>query len=111
MTKAARQSLLARYGAVELKSIPQLGLEVVGIAPGKAVTGTFIVTAVGGPVNHFTISSANATVTVSPSSGSLGSAGAWVTVTVTARSTVALRTSLTVNPGKLIVTVLLSIKG
>jgi hypothetical protein len=80
-------------------------------AAGKAVTGTFIVTAVGGPVNHFTISSANAKVTVSPSSGSLGSAGAWVTVTVTARSTVALRTSLTVDPGKLIVTVLLSIKG
>ncbi len=50
-------------------------------------------------------------MTVSPSSGSLDSAGAWVTVTVTARSKVALRTSLTVNPGKLIVTVVLSIKA
>ena len=80
-------------------------------AAGKTVSGTFIVTAVGGPVNDFTISSANANVTVSPSSGSLGSAGAWVTVTVTAHSKVALRTSLTVDPGKLIVTVLLSIKA
>ena len=79
-------------------------------AAGKAVSGTFIVTAVGGPV-HFTITSANAKVTVSPPSGSLGSAGAWVTVTVTARSTVALRTHLTVDPGNLIVTVLLSIKA
>ena len=80
-------------------------------AAGKAVSGTFTVTAVGGPVGKFTISSANANVTVSPSSGSLVSAGAWVTVTVTAHSKVALRTSLTVDPGKLIVTVVLSIKA
>jgi len=79
-------------------------------AAGKAVSGTFIVSAVGGPVN-FTITSASAKVTVSPPSGSLGSAGAWATVTVTARSTVALRTHLTVDPGNLIVTVLLSIKA
>jgi hypothetical protein len=77
---------------------------------GKAVSGTFIVTAAGGPVN-FTISGASAKVAVSPWSGSLGAAGARDTVTVTVRSTIALRTRLTVEPGNLIVTVVLSIKA
>ena len=76
----------------------------------KAVSGTFLVTAVGGPVD-FSISSASAKVTVSPKSGSLGSAGSRETVTVTAKSRVALRTTLTVNPGNLAVTVVLSIKA
>jgi hypothetical protein len=77
---------------------------------GKAASGTFIVTAVGGPVN-FSISSASAKVTVSPASGSLGSAGSRVTVMVTVKSLVAVHSSLTVNPGHIVVTVLLSIKA
>ena len=78
----AARLLLASAGPGTLQVTPsKLTLSA---AAGKAVSGTFIVTAVGGPVNSFTISSANANVTVSPSSGSLGSAGAWVAVTVTA---------------------------
>jgi Sigma-70 region 2 len=77
---------------------------------GKAASGTFLLTAVGGPVN-FVITSSNAKVTVSPASGSLGSAGSWVTVTVTVNSLVAVDASLTVQPGKLIVTVEFTIKA
>ena len=76
----------------------------------QAVSGTFLITAVGGPAD-FSISSASAKVTASPKSGSLGSAGSWETVTVTAKSLVALRTTLTVSPGHLVVTVVLSIKA
>jgi hypothetical protein len=77
---------------------------------GKPASGMFLVKAVGGPV-HFVITSHNAKVTVSPSSGSLGAAGSWITVTVTVRSDVALSARLTVNPGNLVVTVLFSIKA
>jgi len=77
---------------------------------GKPASGTFILTAVGGPV-RFTITSPNAKVTVSPTSGSLGSAGSWVTVTVTVRSLVAVNAHLVVNPGNLIITVVFSIKA
>ena len=78
-------------------------------AAGKAVSGTLIVTAVGGPVN-FTISSGSAKVVVSPSSGSLGAAGTWQTITVTARSLIAVSTHLVVKPGNIAVTVVLTIK-
>jgi hypothetical protein len=77
---------------------------------GKAASGTFLLTAVGGPVN-FVITSSNAKVTVSPASGSLSSAGSWVTVTVTVNSLVAVDASLTVQPGKLTVTVEFTIKA
>jgi hypothetical protein len=76
----------------------------------QAVSGTFLITAVGGPAD-FSISSASAKVTASPKSGSLGAAGSWETVTVTAKSLVALRTTLTVSPGHLVITVVLSIKA
>ena len=79
-------------------------------AKGKPASGTFILTAVGGPV-HFTITSPNAKVTVSPSSGSLASSGSWVTVTVTVRSLVAVNARLIVNPGNLVITVVFSIKA
>ena len=65
--------------------------------------------AVGGPVN-FTISSGSAKVVVSPSSGSLGAAGTWQTITVTARSLIAVSTHLVVKPGNIAVTVVLTIK-
>ena len=77
---------------------------------GKPASGTFIVRAVGGPVN-FVVTSPNAKVTVSPPSGSLKVAGSWITVTVTVRSQVALTARLTVRPGNLVVTVRFSIKA
>jgi hypothetical protein len=77
---------------------------------GKPASGTFILTAVGGPVN-FVIHSASGKVIVSPSSGSLGSAGAWITVTVTVRSKVAVNVHLIVDPGNLVVNVAFSIKA
>jgi hypothetical protein len=78
-------------------------------AKDQAVSGTLILTAQGGPVT-FVIHSSSLKVTVSPASGRLKSAGSWITVTVTAKSLVTLDTHLTVNPGKLIITVLLHIK-
>jgi hypothetical protein len=83
-------------------------------ASGKAVTGTFILTAVGGPVSDWAIKVPAAVATkvgVSPSTGSLTSAGAWVTVTVTVKSTVSFSTRLTVDPGGLIITVVLTVKA
>ena len=77
---------------------------------GKPASGTFKVTAVGGPVN-FVVTSSNGKVSVSPASGSLSAAGSWITVTVTVRSTVAFTASLTVKPGNLVVTVRFSIKA
>jgi hypothetical protein len=77
-------------------------------AKNKAVSGTFILTAVGGPV-HFTIHSASAKVTVSPASGSLSAGGSFVTITVTAQSATALSTHATVDPGNIVVTVKLTI--
>jgi hypothetical protein len=77
---------------------------------GKPASGTFIVRAVGGPVN-FVITSPNVKVTVSPRSGSLPAAGSWITVTVTVRSNVALTAHLTVSPGNLAVTVRFSVKA
>jgi DNA-directed RNA polymerase specialized sigma24 family protein len=80
---------------------------------GKAVTGTFLLSAFGGPVRNYTItvpSSMAGKVTVSPAKGSLSASG-WVTVTVTVTSKVALNTQITVNPGAITVTVELSIKA
>jgi DNA-directed RNA polymerase specialized sigma24 family protein len=83
---------------------------VLSAVKGKPASGTFIVTAVGGPVN-FAVTSPNGKVTVSPPSGSLGAAGSWITVTVTVRSNVALNARLIVSPGNLVVTVRFSIKA
>jgi hypothetical protein len=83
---------------------------VLSAVKGKPASGTFIVRAVGGPVN-FVITSPNGKVTVSPRSGSLSAAGSWITVLVTVRSNVALTAHLTVSPGNLTVTVRFSIKA
>jgi hypothetical protein len=62
-------------------------------------TGTFTLTATGGPIQHYNITVRSAhDVTVSPSSGSL-TAGQSVTVTVTANTTSAFSTWIVVNPG------------
>jgi len=50
-------------------------------------------------------------VTVSPASGSLASAGSWITVTVTVQSLVAVNDHIIVDPGNVFVTVLFSIKA
>jgi hypothetical protein len=79
---------------------------------GKTVSGTFRLSATGGPVRNYTITvpaSMVGKVTVSPAKGSLSASG-WVTVTVTVTSKVALNTDITVNPGALYVAVELSIK-
>jgi hypothetical protein len=80
---------------------------------GKAASGAFILAAVGGPVKYtIKIPAAVAgKVTVTPSAGTLSSAGASVPVSVTVTSTVALDTQLTVDPGGLIITIVLSIKA
>jgi RNA polymerase sigma factor (sigma-70 family) len=72
--------------------------------------GTFTLTAKGGPVAYsITAGSALAgRISVSPSAGSLA-AGASVTITVSSTSLVALDGKLTVNPGGLTITVVLSI--
>lgn len=78
---------------------------------GKAASGTFVLTALNGPVSRYTVTVPKAMadkVTVSPASGSLTADG-WVTVTVTVTSKVAINTKVTVNPGSIAVAVLLSV--
>jgi hypothetical protein len=80
---------------------------------GKAVSGTFILSAVGGPVSNYTISvpaGVAGKVKVSPAQGSIPGGG-WVSVTVTVTSKVAVDTQLTVDPGRVAVIVVLSIKA
>ena len=77
---------------------------------GTAV-GKFTLTARGGPVSAYSVTAGSALagrISVSPASGSLA-AGASVTITVTSKSLVALDGKLTVNPGGLTITVVLSI--
>jgi RNA polymerase sigma factor (sigma-70 family) len=74
-------------------------------------TGTFTLTARGGPVSGYSITvgpTLAGKLTVSPSSGSLAS-GASVTITVTSASLIALDGKLTVNPGGQTIRVVLSI--
>jgi hypothetical protein len=74
-------------------------------------TGTFTLTATGGPVKDYSItvgSTLAGRLTVSPSSGSLAS-GASARITVTSTSLVALDGHLTVNPGGQTITVVLSL--
>jgi hypothetical protein len=80
---------------------------------GKAVSGTFLLSAVDGPVSHYVIkipAGAAHVLRVNPATGSIGDGG-WVTITVTVTSNVAVDTRLTIEPGNLAVTVLLSIKA
>jgi len=73
--------------------------------------GKFTLTARGGPVSAYSITAGPALagrISVSPASGSLA-AGASVTITVTSKSLVALDGKLTVNPGGLTITVVLTI--
>ena len=73
-------------------------------------SGTFTLTAKGGPVGYsVTAGSALAgRLSVSPAAGSLA-AGTSVTITVTSRSLVALDGQLSVNPGGHTITVVLSV--
>jgi hypothetical protein len=83
---------------------------VLSAVKGKAAIGTFTLTAAGGPVSTYAISSASSKVTVSPSHGTLRAAGARVVITVTVNSLVALDTKIIVKPGYLVITVVFSIK-
>ena len=78
---------------------------------GKPVSGSFVLTAAGGPVAHYTVQVAAmpAMVKVAPAGGSL-KAGKNVTVTVTVTSKVALTTHVIVAPGNLTVTVVYKLK-
>ena len=76
--------------------------------PGKAVIGTFIVSAQNGPVSSLVISSPSRKLTISPTSDSLSSGG-YVVVTVKAKSKVAFKAKITISPGGLIVTVVLAL--
>jgi RNA polymerase sigma factor (sigma-70 family) len=87
-----------------LVSLSQLKLVAVAGLP----TGTFTITAQGGPVSSYSITGGSGQVTVSPASGSIAS-GTSVTITVTATSLIALDTQLTINPGGQVVTVLVTI--
>ncbi len=74
-------------------------------------TGTFTITASGGPVSDYSITVGSALagkITVSPATGSLAS-GASVTITVTSASLVALDGSLTIDPGGRTVAVVLAV--
>jgi DNA-directed RNA polymerase specialized sigma24 family protein len=79
---------------------------------GKAVSGSFILSAVGGPVGHYAITvpaAVSGKIAVSPTQGSIPDGG-WVTVTVTVTSKTAVNSTITVNPGKLAVAIVLKIK-
>jgi hypothetical protein len=80
---------------------------------GKAASGKFLLSAVDGPVSHYVIRippGMAGKMTVTPAEGNLGAGGS-VTVTVTVTSKVALDTRLTIDPGNLTVTILLSLKA
>jgi hypothetical protein len=79
---------------------------------GKAASGKFVLSAVGGPVGHYAIkvtAGLGGKMTVAPATGSLADGGS-VTVTVTVTSKTALNTYVTVDPGGITVRVLLGIK-
>jgi hypothetical protein len=87
---------------------------VLSAVKGKAASGTFTLTAEGGPVSYYAIgmlSSMVGKVSVSPSAGTLGHAGDKVVVTVTVKSLVALDTRLTVEPSGQVITVVFTIKA
>jgi RNA polymerase sigma factor (sigma-70 family) len=71
-------------------------------------TGTFTLTAQGGPISGYSVSGGGGQLTVSPSSGSIAAGGS-VTITVTATSLIAIDTTLTINPGGQTVTILVTL--
>ena len=71
-------------------------------------TGTFTLTAQGGPISGYSVSGGGGLLTVSPSSGSIAAGGS-VTITVTATSLIAIDTTLTINPGGQTVTILVTL--
>ena len=87
-----------------LLSLSQLKLVAVTGLP----TGTFTLTAKGGPVSSYSISGGGGQLTVAPSSGTIAAGGS-VTITVTATSLIAIDTTLTINPGGQTVTVLVTL--
>jgi Sigma-70 region 2 len=78
---------------------------------GKPVSGSFVLTAVGGPVPSYAVGVATlaSKVKVTPAGGSLRVNGS-VKVTVTVTSKVALTTHVIVEPGNLTVTVVYKLK-
>jgi len=77
------------------------------VAVGSHGTGSFTLTARGGPVSGYSVS-AGPGLTVTPTSGSLAS-GAQVTITVTSQRLVTLDQTLTINLGGITVTVVLNV--
>ena len=73
---------------------------------GKPARGSFVLTAVNGPIPHYAVGVATmaSKVKAAPAAGSLH-VGGKVTVTVTVTSKVALTTDVLVEPGNLTVTV------
>jgi hypothetical protein len=97
-SSSAQGTLAVSTGRLELVTVNGLA------------SGTFTLTAQGGPVDY-SVSAGSAlagSLSVSPASGSL-TAGSTATITVTSRSLVALDGQLTVSPGGHTVTVVLSI--
>ena len=78
---------------------------------GKPVSGSFVLTAVGGPVPSYAVGVVTlaSKVKVTPTGGSLRVNGS-VKVTVTVTSKVALTTHVIVEPGNLTVTVVYKLK-
>ena len=78
---------------------------------GKPVSGSFVLTAAGGPVPRYAVGVAAlaSKVKVTPAGGSLRVNGS-VKVTVTVTSKVALTTHVIVEPGNLTVTVVYKLK-
>ena len=107
-TPAAGTSSAPPPGAGTL-SVSTGQLDLVSVS--GTATGSFTLTANGGPVSAYSITvgpTLAGSISVSPSSGSLAS-GASVTITVTSTSLVALDGQLTVNPGGRTITVVLSV--
>jgi len=105
---SSSQSALASPSVVVqgslLVSLSELKLVAVTGLP----TGTFTLTAQGGPVSNYSVSGGGGQLTISPSSGSIGAGGS-VTITVTATSLIAIDTTLTINPGGQTVTILVTL--
>jgi hypothetical protein len=78
---------------------------------GKPVSGSFVLTAAGGPVPNYAVGVVTlaSKVKVTPAGGSLRVNGS-VKVTVTVTSKVALTTHVIVEPGNLTVTVVYKLK-
>jgi RNA polymerase sigma factor (sigma-70 family) len=98
-TTASQGTLASSTGTVHLVSV------------NGTKTGTFTITANGGPVSDYSITVGSAVagkITVSPATGSLAS-GASATITVSSASLVALDGTLTIDPGGRTVAVVLAI--